>query len=79
MAASKNFAGIAVSRFFLGVFEAGFFPGVIYFLSVWYTRQEYGRRISFFWSFSSLAGSLGGLIAYGISQISNDTLETWQW
>ncbi|KAG2205801.1 hypothetical protein INT47_003984 [Mucor saturninus] len=79
MAASKNFAGIAVSRFFLGVFEAGFFPGVIYFLSVWYTRQEYGRRISFFWSFSSLAGSLGGIIAYGISQISNDTLQTWQW
>ncbi|KAG2233444.1 hypothetical protein INT48_008850 [Thamnidium elegans] len=79
MAASTNFAGIAVSRFFIGVFEAGFFPGVIYFLSVWYTRQEYGRRIGFFWSFSSLAGAFGGLIAYGISQIENDTLKTWQW
>ncbi|KAG1139166.1 hypothetical protein G6F37_009941 [Rhizopus arrhizus] len=79
MAASKNFASIASARFFIGVFEAGFFPGVIYFMSLWYTRQEYGRRISFFWSFSSLAGAFGGLIAYGISQISNDSLKTWQW
>lgn len=48
-------------------------------MSLWYTRQEYGRRISFFWSFSSLAGAFGGLIAYGISQISDDSLKTWQW
>ncbi|CAO3655313.1 unnamed protein product [Mucor hiemalis] len=79
MATSTNFAGIAVCRFFLGVFEAGFFPGVIYFMSLWYTRQEYGRRIGFFWSFSSLAGAFGGLIAYGISQIKDDRLKTWQW
>ncbi|KAI8390043.1 major facilitator superfamily domain-containing protein [Blakeslea trispora] len=79
MAASTSFAGVAVCRFFLGLFEAGFFPGVIYFMSLWYTRQEYGRRIGFFWSFSSLAGAFGGLIAYGISQIENDTLKTWQW
>lgn len=79
MAACTNFAGIALCRFLIGVFEAGFFPGVIYYLSVWYTRQEYGRRIGFFWSFSSLAGAFGGLLAYGISQIRNDTLKTWQW
>ncbi|CAO3701074.1 unnamed protein product [Rhizopus stolonifer] len=79
MAASKNFATIAICRFLIGLFEAGFFPGVIYFMSLWYTRQEYGRRISFFWSFSSLAGAFGGLIAYGISQISSSYLKTWQW
>ncbi|KAG1302234.1 hypothetical protein G6F64_011105 [Rhizopus arrhizus] len=85
MAASKNFASIASFRFLIGLFEAGkcldtrFFPGVIYFMSLWYTRQEYGCRISFFWSFSSLAGAFGGLIAYGISQISTSTLKTWQW
>ncbi|KAF1802634.1 major facilitator superfamily domain-containing protein [Mucor lusitanicus] len=79
MAASTSFAGLAVCRFLLGVFEAGFFPGVIYFMSLWYTRKEYGRRIGFFWSFSSLAGAFGGLIAFGISQIKNDALATWQW
>lgn len=48
-------------------------------MSLWYTRKEYGRRIGFFWSFSSLAGAFGGLIAFGISQIKNDALATWQW
>lgn len=48
-------------------------------MSLWYTRKEYGRRIGFFWSFSSLAGACGGLIAFGISQIQNDALATWQW
>jgi MFS family permease len=48
-------------------------------MSLWYTRKEYGRRIGFFWSFSSLAGAFGGLIAFGISQIQNDRLATWQW
>ncbi|KAG1090697.1 hypothetical protein G6F42_019628 [Rhizopus arrhizus] len=48
MAASTSFAGLAICRFLLGLFEAGFFPGVIYFMSLWYTRKEYGRRIGFF-------------------------------
>jgi MFS family permease len=78
MAASTNFTGLAVCRWFLGVFEAGFFPGVIYYMSLWYTRREYGRRVGFFWSFASLAGVFGGLIAYGISQIPTNTLKTWQ-
>lgn len=78
MCGVTNFAGLATARIFLGVFEAGFFPGSIYYLSVWYTRKEYARRIGFFWSFSSLAGAFGGLIAYGITQIPTDRLQTWQ-
>ncbi|KAI9483789.1 MAG: major facilitator superfamily domain-containing protein [Benjaminiella poitrasii] len=78
MAACNSFATLIVCRVLLGVFEAGFFPGVIYFMSLWYTRQEYGRRIGFFWSFSSLAGAVGGLIAFGISQIHTTALSTWQ-
>lgn len=79
MAGVKNFPGLIISRLILGVLEAGFFPGVLYYLSIWYTRTEYGRRVSYFWSFSSLAGAFGGLIAYGISMIPTHTLNTWQW
>ncbi|KAI8379531.1 major facilitator superfamily domain-containing protein [Radiomyces spectabilis] len=79
MAACRNFTGLAIARFLLGTFEAGFFPGVIYFMSLWYTRKEYARRVGFFWSFGSLAGAFGGLIAYGISQIPTHTVATWQW
>ncbi|CDH54934.1 mfs transporter [Lichtheimia corymbifera JMRC:FSU:9682] len=79
MAGTKNFPGLIIARLFLGILEAGFFPGVLYYLSIWYTRGEYGRRVSYFWSFSSLAGAFGGLIAYGISMIPTHTLNTWQW
>ena len=36
----KNFSGLIAVRFFLGISEAPFFPGVFYLLSCWYTRKE---------------------------------------
>ena len=67
-------------RFLLGLAEAGFFPGVIYYLTLWFPLAHRGRAISRFyvaWPLSSLvmgavAGSLLGL---------NGTfgLAGWQW
>ncbi|KAI7887134.1 MFS general substrate transporter [Lichtheimia hyalospora FSU 10163] len=79
MAACHDFAGIVVCRLLLGACEAGFFPGVIYLLSIWYMRKEYAFRAGLFFSFSSAAGAFGGLLAYGISQIPTDRLQSWQW
>jgi MFS family permease len=42
-----NFEGLAAARFFLGVAEAGLFPGVNYYLSCWYKRSEIGKRVCF--------------------------------
>lgn len=39
-----NFSGLAAARFFLGLTEAGLFPGVNYYLSCWYRRDEIGLR-----------------------------------
>ncbi|KAI0236264.1 hypothetical protein L0F63_003848 [Massospora cicadina] len=47
MAATTNFSGLMAARFFLGVSEAGLFPGIIFLMSFWYTRQEQGIRIVF--------------------------------
>ncbi|KAK9765065.1 hypothetical protein K7432_006908 [Basidiobolus ranarum] len=77
MVGIKDFAGLAICRFLLGAFEAGLFPGVIYYMSLWYPRKEQAVRLGFFWSFSSLAGAFGGLLAYGISQIKGSLTE-WQ-
>lgn len=38
----ENFAGLMVARFFLGLTEAGLYPGVNYYLSCWYKRDELG-------------------------------------
>jgi MFS family permease len=56
MAASTNAAGLLAARFFLGITEAGLFPGVIFYLSLWYTRDQQASRVAFFFSCSTLAG-----------------------
>jgi MFS family permease len=45
----------------LGVAESGLFPGVVYYLSMWYKRNERQYRISLFFSCASLAGAFGGV------------------
>ena len=40
----ENFSGLMAARWFLGMAEAGLFPGINYFLSCWYKRDEFGVR-----------------------------------
>ena len=62
-----NYAGLMAVRFFLGLAEAGLFPGIGYFLSCWYRRDEFGIRMAIFFSGAALAGSFGGLLAAAIA------------
>jgi MFS family permease len=64
-----NAAGLMTARWWLGVAEAGLFPGVNYYLSCWYRRSEFGIRAAVFFSAAALAGSFGGLLAAGIAQM----------
>ena len=60
----NSLAGFFVVRFFLGVSESGLFPGVVWYLSMWYKRRERQYRISLFFSAASLAGAFGGILAW---------------
>lgn len=60
-------AGFLIVRFFLGLTEGGLFPGVVFYLSMWYKREERQFRIALFFAMASLAGAFGGILAYGIS------------
>ncbi|KIV92634.1 hypothetical protein PV10_03907 [Exophiala mesophila] len=62
-----SYAGLLACRFFLGLAEAGLFPGVNYYLSCWYKRSEFGIRAAAFFSAAALAGSFGGLLAAAIA------------
>ncbi|KAK4561203.1 hypothetical protein LTR86_005158 [Recurvomyces mirabilis] len=64
-----NFSGLAAARWFLGMAEAGLFPGVNYYLSCWYKRKEIGIRAAIFFSAAALAGSFGGLLAAAIAKM----------
>ena len=57
-------SGFLAARFFLGVAESGLFPGVVFYLSMWYRREEQHYRISLFFSAASLAGAFGGVLAW---------------
>ena len=61
---TQNMSGFFAARFFLGVTESGLFPGVVFYLSMWYRREEQHYRISLFFSAASLAGAFGGILAW---------------
>jgi MFS family permease len=69
MGVVTNYSGLMAVRWFLGLAEAGLFPGVGYFLSCWYKRSEFGVRMAIFFSAAALAGSFGGLLAAAISNM----------
>lgn len=52
-----------VMRFLLGVAEAGFFPGVILYLTYWFPRAERGRRTAGFMTAVAVAGVIGGPVS----------------
>lgn len=64
-----NFSGLMAARWFLGLAEAGLFPGVNYYLSCWYKRSEFGVRAAIFFSAAAVAGSFGGLLAAAINEM----------
>lgn len=77
----KNYGGIVACRFILGLVEAPFFAGVLFYLSKWYTKKELALRMSIFYSGSLLSGAFGNLIAAGILHglAGERGISAWQW
>ncbi|KAF7923024.1 uncharacterized protein EAE98_007729 [Botrytis deweyae] len=75
-----DYAGFLVARCFLGVAEGGLYPGVVYYITMWYPRNECGFRIALFFSMATAAGAFGGLFARGISEMSGiGGKDGWAW
>jgi MFS family permease len=68
-------------RFLLGAAQAGFFPGIIFFLSTWFPDRLRGRINSLFTSAIPLASIVGGPLAAWIMGSLDDVrgLHGWQW
>ncbi|KAI7318591.1 putative MFS transporter [Hortaea werneckii] len=76
----QTYGQIVGLRFLIGVFEAGFFPGCIYFISMWYPVEERSLRIALVGSSASAAGAFNGAIAYGVGQLNGTAgLEGFRW
>ncbi|KAI5859577.1 MFS general substrate transporter [Durotheca rogersii] len=75
-----NYSGLLAARWFLGLTEAGLFPGVNYYLSCWYKRSEFGVRAAIFFSAAAVSGSFGGLLAAAIEQMNGvGGRPGWSW
>ncbi len=69
-----------VLRFLLGMAEAGFFPGVIYYLSLWFPQEMRARAIGRFYIAFPLSNVLMGLIAGSLLSLNGRLgLKGWQW
>lgn len=68
-AVSQNYTGLLLTRFFLGITEAPYYPGALYVLATFYTRKELATRISILYTGNILATAFAGLIALGIFQM----------
>lgn len=80
-ALAKDFKGLLLTRFFLGVTEAPYYPGALYMLSIFYTRKEIATRISILYTGNILATAFAGLIAAGIFHGMDDLggISGWRW
>ncbi|KAF4971967.1 hypothetical protein FZEAL_9705 [Fusarium zealandicum] len=80
-AVSKDYTGLLLTRFFLGLTEAPYYPGAVYLLSIFYTRKEVATRIAILYTGNILATAFAGLIAAGIFHGLDDVagLAGWRW
>ncbi len=67
-------------RFLLGLAEAGFFPGIIYYLTRWFPARERARAIAAFMTATLIAGVVGGPISGAVLSLDGaGGLAGWQW
>ncbi|KAK1853973.1 hypothetical protein CCHR01_03391 [Colletotrichum chrysophilum] len=79
-AVTKDYKGLLLTRFFLGITEAPFYPGALYILAMFYDRQEIATRISILFSANICGTAFAGLIAIGVFQMEQLAgLSGWRW
>jgi len=73
-------AAFYLLRFLLGAAEAGFFPGVIYYLSLWYPTAHRARAIAAFMTAVPVTGLIGGPLSGALLELEGlHGLAGWQW
>lgn len=80
LSVAKNYATVAGLRVAVGAAEA-FVQAAPLYLTLWYKREQLAFRTAIFFSTTALAGSLNGLIAYGIETSLDGArgIAAWRW
>ncbi|KAL5356278.1 major facilitator superfamily domain-containing protein [Aspergillus floccosus] len=77
---TKTWKHILIARTFLGMFESGYFPGVVYLLSCWYSRYDMHKRFSMFYSIGLFSQAIANILAYGLTHMDGlENIRGWRW
>jgi len=80
MALVNSETSFYVMRFLLGVAEAGFFPGIILYLTYWFPARERARIVSLFMAAVPLATVVGGPVSGALLELHGlGGLKGWHW
>lgn len=81
MALVKDYKGLYGLRICLGFSEAAFYPGIVFLLGSWYTKEELGTRTAVFVAGSQVSGAFSGLISGAISTTLDGAhgMRGWKW
>jgi MFS transporter, ACS family, tartrate transporter len=66
-------------RFLLGLAEAGFFPGILLYLTYWFPLKERARVVGLFMVALPLSGLIGSPLSGELMRLSGLGLQGWQW
>lgn len=66
-------------RFLLGIAEAGFFPGVIIYLTHWFRYQDRAKAVAMFMAAIPTSNMLGAAVAAGLMQLGWLGMAGWRW
>jgi MFS transporter, ACS family, tartrate transporter len=79
-ALATGVATFVMARFLLGIAEAGFFPGVAFFMTCWFPSRYRGRAMGIFFALGASAGVLVGPVSANLLSLDGWLgLAGWQW
>ncbi len=76
----QNATDLYVLRFILGIAEAGFFPGIILYLTFWFRERDQAKAVSLFMVALALSGIIGGPVStFILAHVHWGHLAGWRW
>jgi ACS family tartrate transporter-like MFS transporter len=76
---TRNAFTFCALRFLLGLAEAGFFPGILLYMTYWFTAAERARIIAWFMTANAIAFIIGNPLSGKLLTIHAGGLAGWQW
>lgn len=78
--ALSSAGGVIAIRLISGICGAGTWPGMAYYVTLWYPSHRTARRIGYYFTAAQVSAAVAGLISAGFQKMNNDRgLTGWQW